>query len=81
MLGALMRYQTTCDHCGQHDDHPKLHYGEKTYHHDCTPAPVKEEILSGVHSESAEITAAIFQAAEDGVHGDMLLAKIEELHS
>jgi hypothetical protein len=36
----------TCDNCGQADDHPKLHYGSETYHHDCLPHRVLEDLSS-----------------------------------
>lgn len=72
---------TRCDQCGKVDDHPKVHYGEQTWHHDCTPAPVKAEILGGAHGVSAEMTAAVFEACEDGLRGDELRAHIVELHS
>lgn len=35
-----------CDGCGQVDDHPKHHYGAETYHHDCTPFRVLEDMTS-----------------------------------
>lgn len=35
-----------CDGCGQQDDHPKHHYGAETYHHDCTPFRVIEDMTS-----------------------------------
>lgn len=35
-----------CDGCGQVDDHPKHHYGDETYHHDCTPHRVIEDMTS-----------------------------------
>lgn len=40
-----------CDNCGQTDDHPKHHYGAETYHHDCTPFRVWEDMLSYTHWE------------------------------
>lgn len=35
-----------CDGCGQTDDDPKHHYGDETYHHDCTPHRVIEDMTS-----------------------------------
>jgi hypothetical protein len=35
-----------CDSCGQTDDHPKMHYAAQTFHHDCIPAFVMDEITS-----------------------------------
>lgn len=62
-----------CDHCGQTDDHPKVHlYTGETWHHDCLPHAVKLDILAGAHSQHPLLTARIIQAAEDGTHGDEL---------
>lgn len=41
-----MNAHLQCDGCGQVDDHPKLHYGAETYHHDCTPYRVIEDMTS-----------------------------------
>lgn len=41
---ALAQYQ--CDGCGQTDDHPKLHYGAETYHHDCIPHRVMRDLTT-----------------------------------
>ena len=38
------RVEARCDNCGQTDDHPKLHFGPETYHHDCIPARVMDQI-------------------------------------
>lgn len=73
--------QTGCDQCGQVDDHPKLHYGTQTWHHDCVPAPVKQIVLDGAHGASRDVTAAVFDACENGTRGDALRAHIQELHS
>lgn len=45
------RVELRCDNCGQTDDHPKLHYGEETYHHDCIPARVMDDIESETQYE------------------------------
>lgn len=37
---------TTCDACGAADDHPKLHYGPETYHHDCIPHKVVRDFTT-----------------------------------
>lgn len=65
---------TACDQCGQTDDHPKLHYGVETYHHDCIPARVRDDL--GDVPRVAEIAAA----AESGTHGDELRDLIANLH-
>ena len=72
---------TQCDGCGQVDDHPKLHYGVQTYHHDCTPYVVKQAVLDGAHSVDRATTAAVFDACEGGLRGDELRAHIFELHA
>lgn len=41
-----MRVSTECDGCGQHDDHPKVHYGQETYHHDCLPHRVLRDLTT-----------------------------------
>jgi hypothetical protein len=72
---------TACDQCGKADDHPKVHYGLNTWHHDCTPAKVKEEILGGaVHAVDSGILSKVFEAAEGGTRGNDLLAHIQQLH-
>jgi hypothetical protein len=39
-----------CDGCGQTDTDPKLHYGAaETYHHDCVPARVLDDLVSVSH--------------------------------
>ena len=72
---------TECDQCGPPgDDHPKVHYGLQTWHHDCVPYRVKQEILDGAHGVSREVTAGIFEACESGKKGDELRAHILGLH-
>jgi hypothetical protein len=43
---AEARVPYRCDGCGQTDDHPKMHYGVQTYHHDCIPAFVMDDLTS-----------------------------------
>lgn len=40
------RVESRCDGCGATDDHPKHHYGTQTFHHDCTPAFVLDDMTS-----------------------------------
>ncbi len=71
-----MRNLSRCDHCGQVDDHPKVHgFSGGTHHHDCLSVDQKAELV-----ESSDSAAAIIEAAESGVHGDDLLAHIEAVH-
>lgn len=51
------RAEARCDFCGQTDDHPKLHYGVETYHHDCIPARVMDDIESETTYELVETGA------------------------
>jgi hypothetical protein len=66
---------TACDQCGQSDDHPKLHYGIETYHHDCIPARVRRDLGDD------PIVPQIIEAAESGTRGAALRSHIESLHS
>lgn len=76
------RAVTACDQCGGSDDHPKVHYGLNTWHHDCTPAKVREEILRGtIHAVDSSVLAKVFEAAANGVRGDELLGHIQRLHA
>lgn len=70
---------TACDQCGQTDDHPKLHYGMETYHHDCCPVRVHVDVTA--HPVVGPVVAATIDAAKRGVHGDALRAHIAELHA
>lgn len=73
-----------CDHCqpeelpsGQPhpgDDHPKWHWGEETFHHDCAPAQ-----LLALHPDD-HLVHQIVAAANSGVRGDDLRAHILALH-
>jgi hypothetical protein len=73
-----MRDEDVCLTCGQCDDHPKLHYAEETYHHDCLPPRVRLDVSSG--SSGAEVLN-IVEACEGGLKGDDLCAYIEETFS
>lgn len=65
-----------CDNCGQSDDHPKLHYGGETYHHDCIPARVARDL-----NMEDPMLSSIVDLAKSGVHGDDLRIEIAEMHS
>jgi hypothetical protein len=41
-----MAVPSRCDTCGQVDDHPKFHYGNDTYHHDCLPYKVTRDLTT-----------------------------------
>lgn len=70
------RVPTTCDHCGQTDTHPKIHFGDgDTKHHDCLNFAEKTQVV-----ESSDVAAKIVAACEGGKRGEKLLAHIESLH-
>jgi hypothetical protein len=61
----------TCAHCGQQDDHPKVHVASTTgqdtvYHYDCLPYDLRGQ------DEYVDKVAAL---AATGVHGDDLRAQ------
>ena len=69
------RVPTLCDQCGQIDDHPKIHLGEVTKHHDCL-SHVEEQAVR----ESSDVAAEIIDACKGGRRGAKLLTHIESLH-
>ncbi len=79
------RALTGCDHCGQQDDHPKHHFGVETYHHDCAPARVVNQVTAESQvddpdiAEHAKRALTIRKLALDGTRGEKLLARIEKL--
>lgn len=74
---------TQCEECEQWDDHPKLHYGAKTMHHDCVPASVRRDVLGdgSLHSVTDAATRAAFEGADRGLRGAELRAHIRSTHS
>jgi hypothetical protein len=40
--------QTACDQCGQTDDHPKVHIGVVTKHHDCLPTSSSRSVAAAL---------------------------------
>lgn len=73
------RASTTCEQCGQHDDHPKVHIGVITKHHDCLSA-AEEGMLRGSAQEkdSGPKASAIIDACKKGARGEDLLALIQD---
>lgn len=69
------RVPTTCDQCGQTDDHPKVHFGATTKHHDCLSFTEKQQVAG-----SSDLAAKIIASCEGGKRGPDLLAHIESLH-
>lgn len=58
-----------CDNCGQTDDHPKLHYGAETYHHDCVPARVMADVRTSDPDAVARVEKIAAQAKKIGDAG------------
>lgn len=71
---------TLCEECLQVDDHPKVHYGPRTMHHDCTPPSIRRDIEQGVHSVSQKHTMAGFDGTDKGLKGGELRAHIRRVH-
>lgn len=73
----MARALTRCDQCGQIDDHPMVHIlGGRSVHHDCLSASERDLVIG-----SDPVAAQIVEAAESGIHGDDLVAHIEQLHA
>jgi len=72
----VQRVALTCDQCGQTDDHPKVHIGEVTKHHDCLNFQEDEMVRT-----SSPQAATIIDDCKGGLRGEKLLARIEKLHS
>jgi hypothetical protein len=85
------RALTTCDGCGQTDDHPMLHVGpyvwqkddrttvtDPSFHFDCVPDALVAEFGLTEDAPQHAVTVAAMAKAKDGVHGDKLLAFIEK---
>jgi hypothetical protein len=72
------RALSECEQCGQTDDHPKVHIGEITKHHDCLSA-VEEQMLrdSAQEKDSGPKASAIIDAAKKGTRGAKLVELIE----
>jgi hypothetical protein len=72
------RALSECEQCGQTDDHPKVHIGEITKHHDCLSA-VEEQMLrdSAQEKDSGPKASAIIDAAKKGARGAKLVELIE----
>ena len=73
------RAQSECDQCGQVDDHPKVHIGEITKHHDCLSAAEERQLRgSAQEKDSGPKASAVIDACKQGARGDELLALIED---
>ena len=71
-----MRAQTTCEQCGQTDDHPKAHIGPVTKHHDCLSHSEKQMLVDSTQEKGAPKASAVIDACVGGLRGDALLKKI-----
>lgn len=72
----MARAVTQCAQCGQSDDHPKVHSGEFTKHHDCLSVAEREMV-----ADSSPVAAGIIEACEGGLRGPELLAHIQSVHA
>lgn len=70
------RAKSECEQCGGYDDHPKVHIGTVTKHHDCLSVSEKAMV-----TEPSPLAADIVAACEGGKRGPELLTYIESLHS
>jgi hypothetical protein len=72
------RALSECEQCGQIDDHPKVHIGVITKHHDCLSA-AEEQMLrdSAQEKDSGPKASAIIDAAKKGARGAKLVELIE----
>jgi hypothetical protein len=79
---AEVRVPARCDGCGQTDDHPKMHYGAQTYHHDCVPAFVMDDLthesIYSVENGQALLVHRIPLPEEQMHPGTRLLLKVRE---
>lgn len=63
-----MGFVSSCDQCGQSDDHPKVLVSDGgSFHHDCVNFQLKQQLV-----ESNDKVAAIIEACEGGMKGDDL---------
>lgn len=74
---------TECTGCGQLDNHPKHHYGDRRYHFDCIPADVHDDSFGHLKgAEKKRIDTVIAHAHGETVehlHGHDLRVKHIEL--
>ena len=73
------RVPTQCDQCGQTDDHPKVHIGPVTKHHDCL-SHAEEQMIGDSATASGVDPREIINACKGGLRGPKLLAHIAKLH-
>lgn len=71
------RAQTTCDFCGATDDHPKVHLGAVTKHHDCLSYTEEQVLIESGQEKGAPKASAIIEAAKSGTRGAKLLELIQ----
>lgn len=81
VMGPAGHFLTPCKACPEADDHPKIHYGNDSYHHDCLPpfAVLDVTRLADTHPQHAA-QARIVDAARAGTHGQELRAFIGSDH-
>jgi hypothetical protein len=74
----MARVASTCEQCGQTDDHPKVHIGPVTKHHDCLSHRERAMVVDG--AEDPALAEDIIAACEGGKRGEKLLAHIKSVH-
>jgi len=73
------RASTVCEQCGQNDDHPKVHIGLVTKHHDCLSAAEERELRdSAQEKDSGPKASAVIDACKKGARGEELLKLIQD---
>jgi hypothetical protein len=70
---------STCDHCGLTDGHPKIFLMTGgVWHHECAPAKVKADIIGGSHNQHPLLFSKTVEANQNGKRGEDLRAFIKE---
>ena len=65
-----------CEGCRKFDSDPKAHWNTGgSFHHDCLPAQLRQELI-----DNHPLGLQIIEAAEGGKRGKDLLAFIQQLH-
>lgn len=81
VMGPNGHFLTKCKDCPETDDHPKLHYGQDTYHFDCLPAFAEQDVTRFLDHPQHAAARRIIDAARGGVHGQELRQHIDDDHA
>ena len=82
------RVSSTCDQCGQTDDHPKVHMqglvdgvpGIISKHHDCLSVHEERAVVASGQAPGTPKASAIIRECKAGLRGDDLLEFITGTH-